>query len=120
MAERFAVLGSRPLTGDRLLLILPNDESVLVAPGTTDAELLARYRLDRVVRLPPTGFCATINLDGPLSGRTGYGINELGHQVTQVLRPGPAAPTATYEVVTLSRDGRPAELRYIPSEQTGG
>ncbi|MGX1778357.1 hypothetical protein ACWIGW_40060 [Nocardia brasiliensis] len=94
----------------RLLISEGANEAVeLIEPGLTDEELKARFRLDRLVRLDKIDFCRAIHLDGPLTGTSGYAINTLGYR--SGFRKGPH--TGTYEVVELSSNGRPAELRLV-------
>jgi hypothetical protein len=43
--------------------------------------------------------------------------NELGFTATIYLPPRPGGPTATYEVVKISQNDYPAELRFIETDE---
>ncbi|MEV0335845.1 hypothetical protein [Nocardia sp. NPDC050717] len=62
--------------------------------------------MDPVAKLD---FCRALHLDGPLAGRSGYAINAIGYRCGFRI----ADQIGTYEVVALSEDGRPAELRMV-------
>lgn len=119
MPERFAVLSGGPVSTDgRHLLILPDDTTELVEPDVTDDELIARYELDSVVRAPKIDVRPAICLDGPLAGqKTVLATNELGYRHEVYLPPRPGGPTVKYEIVRLSQGGRPAELRFIETDE---
>jgi hypothetical protein len=85
----------------------------MVEPDFDEAELLARFSLTEIVHAPEIDYCSAIHLDGPMAGQPGYAINRLGSRVRVALPPRPGGPTMEYEVVTLSVDGRPAELRIV-------
>jgi hypothetical protein len=106
---------------DSRRLYLPGGRKVRVDADLDDETLAARFELDGIVRLPV--ICAAVHLDGPLAGQTGYTLNEIGYRTGFALPPRPGGPIGIYEVVKLSEDGGPAELRLVqvqqPSTATG-
>ncbi|MCP9625139.1 hypothetical protein FOH10_15225 [Nocardia otitidiscaviarum] len=113
MTDRVGVVTNHPVDDQGRVRILisegPHTTIELIRPGPTDEELAARFRLDRLIRADKIAFCQAIHLDGPLAGQPGYAINTLGSR--SEFRIG--CRIGTYEVVTLSSDGRPAELRLV-------
>jgi acetyl esterase/lipase len=113
--RRIGIVGTGQASADgrRRLLTVSDGASALVDPDLTDEQLAERYGLDHVVTAPVINFCAAIHLDGPLAGRTGYAINELGHRIEIALPPRPGGPIGVYEVTRLATDDQPAELRFV-------
>ena len=107
------VLASRPAADGRLPLILPDGSVQLVESAAADGELKARFGLDEVVHAPWAEFASAVCLDGPLAGTSSYVVNRLGSRIRCPMREGPGQ-SATYEVVKLSENGIPAELRFVP------
>jgi hypothetical protein len=112
--DRVGVVGGRRLAKGTLRLILPDGQGRIVAADATDEELKSRYKLDRIVRMPLIDYSASINLDGPMAGDTSTVINQVGHRINFAMPTETGPTTATYEVVKLGQDGRPAELRHVP------
>lgn len=113
MGRCVGVLASCPAADGRLPLILPDGSVQLVEPRAADEELKARFGLDEVVHAPRIEFAAAVCLDGPLAGTSSYVVNRIGSRIRCSTREGPG-PSATYEVVKLSGNGVPAELRFVP------
>ncbi|RSN15385.1 hypothetical protein DMB42_00505 [Nonomuraea sp. WAC 01424] len=117
MEERVGVVSAGPVgdqAGKRWLCISDGSGERIDA-SLTDDQIRVRFNLDRVTQAPKIDFCEGLLLDGPLAGTTAYAVNELGFLVQLTLPPRrPGGPVVTYEVVTLSTDDRPAELRHAP------
>lgn len=64
---RVGVVGARQSSDGHLLLFLPDGRRDLIAVETTNAELMARYQLDQIIRRPPIDFQAVLAIDGRLS-----------------------------------------------------
>jgi hypothetical protein len=117
MVDRVGVISGRAVDqAGRFRLILPDGTIELIEPGLDDAEVLSRFDLDRVVHARHIDWCTVTHLDGPLAGTSGYAVNRLGHRVGFALPPRPGGLIGEYEVVKVSKGGRPAELRFV--EQT--
>ncbi|MFI0479670.1 hypothetical protein [Actinomadura sp. 9N215] len=120
MGERVGVVSAGPADdqGRKRWLLISDGSSERIDASLTDDQIKARFNLDRVTRAPKIEFCEGLLLNGPLAGTNAYAVNELGFHVQLTLPPRqPGGQMVTYEVVTLSTDGRPAELRYA-SEAT--
>jgi hypothetical protein len=80
-----------------------------------DAELLARFSLDRIVHAARLQVLGTVYLDGPLARITGFAPKQLriGDQVHVPLPNVAGHLDANYEVIDEASGDDPAKLRFV-------
>jgi hypothetical protein len=114
VAKRTGYLSSWLFNGKRLLE-LPDCPLEPVDPDISEADIVARFALDEVVRVPHVELpplCGGLCVDGPLAGRRlDYQVNRLG----AVGGCSTGGWAHRYQVVKLANDEQPAELRHLES-----